>query len=65
MVHSLCQKIPWVEDEVNVKEIISDSEGFTVNKDEWNFDGNRKDAAKITKPVRNLHLASCSGPAEQ
>jgi hypothetical protein len=38
LVHSLSQKNPWVEEEVIVKELIEDSEGLTVDEDEWNFE---------------------------
>ena len=29
LVHKLCQKIPWVEDEVDLKQVAAESEGFT------------------------------------
>ena len=56
LVHSLSQKNPWVEEEVIVKELIEDSEGLTVDEDEWNFEVNKERMPRLTKPVRNLQL---------
>ena len=38
LVHKLCQKIPWVEDEVvDLKQVAAESKGFTVNKKQVEF----------------------------
>ena len=72
--HTLCQKIPLVEDKVNVKDPNDpndEAEEFEMNKDDWYFGWTECARQDSANPKRNLQLGllakevSCNKNFEQ
>ena len=52
LIHGLCQKIPLVEQEINVKdqnEPEEDARAFKLDEDDWNIKVDRSSTAKLSR----------------
>ena len=59
LIHGLCQKIPLVEQEINVKDQNKpeeDAGAFTLDKDDCNIKVDRSSTAKLSRLERKLQL---------